>query len=233
MCTLTFVPLKSGNVITANRDESPLRNAAGLSPYISAAEREFLIAEEPLRGGTNIALGKENRYTVLLNGAFEPHDMSKKYGMSRGIVLLKSLDFNNAFLFADQFSFDNIQPFTLVDFSDAIREIRWDGNKIYKADYSLGEPRIWASAQLYSKDAIKSREQWFEELLENKALQPKDILDFHTNAGNGDEANDLVMNRENLVRTVSITQVCEMVDKKKVLHRDLIARTENSYGFEK
>ncbi len=195
--------------------------------------QQFLIAEEPLRGGTNIALGKKNRYAVLLNGAFEPHDMSKKYGMSRGIVLLKSLDFENAFHFADQFSFEKIQPFTLIDFSDAIREIRWDGNKIHKAKFSLNEPRVWASAQLYSKEAIKNREQWFAQLLEKKDLQPQDIRDFHFNAGNGDVANDLVMNRENLVRTVSITQVSEKIDEKKILHWDLIAQTENSYQFDK
>ncbi len=92
MCTLTYVPLKNEKIITANRDESPSRNASLLSPYFSAGGQAFYIAEEPLRGGTNIALGQNGRHSVLLNGAFEPHNMHQTYGMSRGIVLLKSLD---------------------------------------------------------------------------------------------------------------------------------------------
>ena len=232
MCTLTYVPLKSGRVITSNRDESPLRNASVLSPYISKTQEEYFIAEEPLRGGTNTAIGKNNRNTILLNGAFKPHDMTKTYGMSRGIVLLKSLDFQNAFAFADDFLFEKIQPFTLIDFQDtSIREIRWDGAKLHKAKFSVDEPHIWASAQMYLDKAQHDRKNWFERLLKSENLDAGKILDFHFNGGNGDPENDMVMKRLNLVQTVSISQVTEFENKKDISHYDLVNDSKTEYHF--
>ena len=233
MCTLSYVPLKTGRVITSNRDESPLRNASVLSQYISKTQEEYLIAEEPLRGGTNTAIGKNNRNTILLNGAFKPHDMTKKYGMSRGIVLLKSLDFQNAFAFANDFLFVNIQPFTMVDFQDtSILEIRWDGEKLYKATFSVDEPHIWASAQMYLAKAQEERRNWFEQLLKLENLDADKILDFHFNAGSGDLENDMVMKRGNFVQTVSISQVSELGNKKEIKHYDLVSDSETDYRFE-
>lgn len=233
MCTLTYVPLNSGRVITSNRDESPLRNASVLSLYISKNQEEYFIAEEPLRGGTNTAIGENNRNTILLNGAFKPHDMAKKYGMSRGIVLLKSLDFQNAFAYADEFLFENIQPFTLVDFQDtAIREIRWDGVMLHKATFSVDEPHIWASAQMYLDKAQQDRRAWFEDLLKIENLDADKILDFHFNGGNGDLENDMVMKRGNMVQTVSISQVSELGNKKEIKHYDLVSDSETNYHFE-
>ncbi len=233
MCTLTYIPLKHGRVITANRDESPKRNAGVLSPYYSAASHQFFIAEEPLRGGTNIAIGKDNRFSVLLNGAFVPHDMNREYGMSRGILLLKSLDSKNAFEFAEAFPFskEDIQPFTLVDIADSIRELRWDGEKVYKSEFSIHAPGIWASAQLYSAKSIENRKRWFADLLAKSNIDEKKILDFHFNAGNGDAENDLVMNRGNLVQTVSITQMSEVNNQKELRHFDLVGGTDAHYKF--
>lgn len=234
MCTLTYVPLKNGRIITANRDESPLRNAQLLSSYLSAGNQSYYIAAEPVHGGTNIALGQNGRYSVLLNGAFWPHDMSKTFGLSRGIVLLKSLDFRNVFEFADQFQFkeENIEPFTLIDFSDSIRELRWDGETIFKKEYSLEKPHIWASAQMYSAEARENRLGWFEELLEKGNITAAKILDFHFHAGNGDPENDLVMNRGGVVCTVSITQVSERESFKAIKHFDLVSNTESDYNFD-
>ena len=233
MCTLTYIPVKNGKIITANRDESPSRNASILSPYFSGNGQKFFIAEEPLRGGTNIALGKSGRHSVLLNGAFKPHNMYKSYGMSRGIVLLKSLDYKNAFEFADQFEFkkENIQPFTLIDFSDSICELRWDGDNVFKKEYSLNEPHIWASAQLYSPEAQENRKKWFGILIDKGNITPKEILDFHLHGGNGDSENDLVMNRLDKVCTVSITQISELEDQKAITHFDLINDTQAEYKF--
>lgn len=233
MCTLTYIPLKKGSVVTANRDESPLRNARVLSPYFAADGKEYLIAEEPLRGGTNIALGENGRNSVLLNGAFWPHDMSKTYGMSRGLILLKSLDYKNVIEFADDFQFknENIQPFTLIDFTDSIRELRWDGQTVFMKTYSFENPLIWASAQMYSAQAQENRMNWFRDFLNTENIAPDNILEFHFHAGNGDPENDLVMNRGDKVCTVSITQVFEKEGKMAIKHCDLISATETDYNF--
>ena len=232
MCTLTFVPLKEGLVITANRDESPLRNAHSLSSYYSARGEEYLIAEEPLRGGTNIAIGRTKRTAVLLNGAFHRHDMNKTYGLSRGIVVLKSLDDADLFAFADRFDFDTIQPFTLVHFADTIQEIRWDGNAIHRIEFDMNRPRLWASAQMYTPEVIARREVWFDRFLDKGKPTPESIADFHHHGGDGDPENDLVMRRGGVVRTVSITQVFSLNDSRNIRHWDLVEENELDYVFQ-
>ncbi|MEM9051763.1 MAG: hypothetical protein AAGC47_06895, partial [Bacteroidota bacterium] len=83
MCTVSYFPLERGSIVTANRDEAPFRNADGLVPYFNQSEDEFLIAKEPVHGGTNLAIGKEIT-SVLLNGAFVAHERKLNYRKSRG-----------------------------------------------------------------------------------------------------------------------------------------------------
>lgn len=228
MCTLTYIPIESGGkIITANRDESPLRSAHQLSKYRSNGNNTYYIAKEPRKGGTNIAIAVDGRVSVLLNGAFKPHKMGGDYVKSRGILLLESLDYENVFAFAENSFLNGIEPFTLVDFQDVIREIRWDGKKVYKKSFKIGEPLIWASAQLYSEDVREKRKKWFSELLSNEPNQD-DVLEFHFHGGDGDPANDLVMNRSGLVQTVSITQLVKSGDDGLIQHFDLVGSTDQS-----
>lgn len=226
MCTLTYIPTsENGKIITANRDESPLRNANKLSEYHTSQGEKYFIAKEPLKGGTNVAISPGKRMSVLLNGAFEPHKMGGNYVKSRGILLLESLEFSDIFHYAQQESLSGIEPFTLVEFQDAVREIRWDGENLHKKVVDSNQPQIWASAQLYSKRVIRKREDWFERFIE-KSPGEKEALDFHFHEGDGDPENDLVMNRNGLVRTVSITQLAETRGNWSVRHFDLVENTE-------
>lgn len=232
MCTLSFIPLKKGVVITTNRDESPRRNSNNLSRYISATGEKYLIAKEPIHGGTNLAIGEKSRMAVLLNGAFERHDMHKTYGLSRGIVVLKSLDPTDLFSFADTFDFDTIQPFTLVHFGDEIQEIRWDGEKIFKKEFKTDQPLLWSSPQLYLPEVRLKRQELFKDFLNQKDLTSESIAHFHFTGGTGDPANDFVMNRHGLVQTVSITQISEINHQKTIHHWDLVKNGKVDYAFD-
>ena len=228
MCTLTYIPIPGlGKIVTANRDESPLRNARKLSKHISSRNEAFFIAKEPLKGGTNIAISPENRISVLLNGAFEAHKMGGIYSKSRGLLLLETLNFSDVFEFAMKTSLIGVEPFTLIDFQKSIREVRWDGNSVHERIYSVNQPHIWASAQLYSKENRLKRRTWFSDLLESNPDQDS-ILNFHFRGGDGDPENDLVMNRKDLVQTVSITQIVEMEDQSMIKHFDLVENTEQT-----
>ncbi len=166
MCTLTYVPQPSGPIITANRDESPLRNASTLLEYTAKTDEKFLIAKEPIHGGTNFAGSTTGeKVAVLLNGAFRRHEMGGKYRLSRGLVVLESLEWNNLFEFSRHFDFEGVEPFTLFHFDNRPREIRWDGRDIYRREYAVDIPLIVASAQLYLPlDQVK-RHNWFREVL--------------------------------------------------------------------
>jgi len=231
MCTLTYIPIPGkGKIVTANRDESPFRNASSLSKHLSSSGDEYYIAKEPLKGGTNVAISPQNRMSVLLNGAFEAHKMGESYRKSRGILLLESLNYANVFEFVAKNTFKGIEPFTLIEFQENIREIRWDGNKVHKETYDQSQPQIWASAQLYSIEIRKKRQTWFENLLHQNP-QGEEVLEFHFNGGDGDPENDLVMNRNGLVQTVSITQLLDYQDQIEIKHYDLVENTKEVLAF--
>lgn len=91
MCTVTYLPVSTGFVLTQNRDEAPTR-----SPQIISKEKRFgtelLFPKDTKAGGTWIATARDGRTACLLNGAFEKHKHEPPYRLSRGLVLLDFLD---------------------------------------------------------------------------------------------------------------------------------------------
>ncbi len=223
MCTLSYYHRNDGPIITANRDESPARNATGLSDYLSEKGNRYFITREPLHGGTNLVIGYRTRVSVLLNGAFGPHEFGKKYRMSRGLIVLESLEYPDLFDFSENFDFAGIEPFTMVNFGDEIQEIRWDGNHISRKGYPKNEHHIWASAQLYAPGAIEKRRQWYADLTSSaQILETQNLFDFHQYGGDGDPQNDMVMNRSDLVRTISVSQVATISGERKIKHLNVL-----------
>jgi len=225
MCTVTFLPLDGAAAITANRDETPLRAASGLSPHLNTDRRVYHIAKEPLHGGTNMAIGEDGTVYVLLNGAFEAHPFGKNYAVSRGIMVLECLNYGSLAAFVQSFDFSDTEPFTLLRFGDRIEEIRWDGSELHEASFPLDQPKIWASAQLYSPEAIQNRQEWFADLLKNNP-GPEEVFQFHQTGGNGDPGNDMVMNRGGLVQTVSVTGVVADTREVAIHHLDLVSGSQ-------
>jgi len=220
MCTVTYLPKAGGGIVTASRDESPIRNADGLSLHSSSDRSEFLIAKEPLHGGTNLAIGKDFT-TVLLNGAFLPHKRKLKYRKSRGIVVLDSLNLQSLNEF-ERDDLEGVEPFTLLRFGKDIEELKWDDSVVNFQTHDLTKPLIVASAVLYSAEARAKRQKWFGDLFSVGSPNRNEIWSFHLNGGDGDPENDMVMNRHNMVCTVSISQVFTSNVKKEVKHFDLV-----------
>jgi hypothetical protein len=187
------------------------------------------MAKEPVHGGTNLAVGSSRKAVVLLNGAFEPHPFGGVYRRSRGLMVLDFLDFSDIEAFADSYNFDGIEPFTLVAFEGSIGELRWDGTNLHRAKFNPGSPHIWASAQLYTPAAREKRKVWFEDLLVQRSeeIDPAVIFDFHLRGGDGDPENDMVMNRFDLVRTVSISQLSSNRDTATLRHLNLLTERES------
>lgn len=228
MCTVTFIPVKQGPgfILTSNRDESPGRGKALPPASYNINGDAVYFPKDPSAGGTWIATSEDLHTACLLNGAFERHHWNPPYRKSRGLVLLDFFKVKDPQNFAADYDFDGIEPFTLllVDANRTISfdELRWDGTRIHHRQLDPAMPAIRSSATLYKPEIIRQREQLFSSWLsEKREPSPQETLEFHTTAGVGDSFNDLVMNRNDKVRTVSITQIIHATDKAKMIHRDL------------
>ncbi len=211
MCVLTYLPTKdSGFIFTSNRDESVARESA-IPPRKYEIEGHYVFfPKDPLGGGTWI--GGCDRFTLcLLNGGFEKHIPTPPYKQSRGKIILDFYKYYNVERFVNEYNFFNIEPFTLIVIDRAnqlvINEIRWNGERVFLQEIDSKTPKIWSSATLYPPEIIQERENWFNDFLEeNPSYTSEDALKFHHFGGKGDLENDIKMNRENKLKTLSVTQ---------------------------
>ena len=211
MCTVSFVPKEnSGFILTSNRDETVLRPSALPILQYSVEGKQLYFPKDPKAGGTWIATDGNQRTVCLLNGGFEPHDMSpeKVYRKSRGLVVLDAFSYSDAKTFADEYDLSGIEPFTLILVEHttelSLTELRWDGTRLHHAVMDHSVPRIWSSVTLYPKAVRTNREELFTALItKNGRPSGDEIMHFHRWAGEGDQRYDLVM-KQGLKQTVSI-----------------------------
>ncbi len=227
MCTVTYLPLGNSEfILTSNRDERVNRAADYPKPY-RVFDTLAIFPRDKEAKGTWFA-ATSNRFTLcLLNGAFEKHKHNPPYRKSRGLMLLDFFRFNDVKTFINEYDFSGIEPFTLLIFDKqkiiSIDEIRWDGTRFFHELKDARQPHIWSSATLYSRQTIREREQWFRDFLDHHPeYSENDILQFHHFGGRGDKANDLMMNRDNFLKTVSITSVTKRNDYAYITYEDTL-----------
>ena len=229
MCTVTFIPRSSeGYILTSNRDEKITRPSA-TPPFIEHYQHYTIIyPKDPLGGGTWIASDNRNNSICLLNGAFRRHKPHYPYRHSRGLIVLDYFKFNNLFDFIDFYDLNNIEPFTLVIIQDfRLFEFRWDGEHRHLRNLAFENPKIWSSVTLYDDYIIKKREDWFQDWLEKQsAFTLENILDFHTYAGEGNKKNNVMMERDNHIKTISITSIFNNQKTTTIYYKDIINKQE-------
>lgn len=229
MCTFTYLPLSPNSFIaTSNRDEQPDRAAQELEQVNNSNGVQLLFPKDPLAGGTWLSTANDNRLACILNGAFERHKRQLPYRRSRGLLLLDYFDYPGTSQFLKGYNFSGIEPFTMVMYDKGdLTELRWDGNIQYIKAIPPDMPHIWSSATLYTEQARAMRNTWFSQWLQEKhPFTVPDILHFHTTAGSSNTTNGLIMNRFNMVRTVSVTSILKTETSFEWLHKDLIHQTE-------
>jgi len=230
MCTVTYLPLSNSSfILTSNRDEGQYRKIAIPPEKYSIYGTQVYFPKDADANGTWFAAAETKFTLCLLNGAFERHEHRPPYRLSRGLMLLDFFKYNNVHDFISQYNFEWIEPFTLLIFEQSpdtsIHEIRWDEKKIYFGMRDATVPLIWSSAQLYPKAVIQQREEWFSSWLKanNKFTMEKIVL-FHKTGGTGDSHNDLLMNRDGIVFTVSITSVRREEKEGMMRYEDMISK---------
>ncbi len=218
MCTVTFIPAKDTFFITSNRDEKSGRMQAVPPMQHRYNNKCVVYPKDTEAGGSWIGLKDNGDAAVLLNGSFVKHTPAPPYRKSRGLVFLDMIMADMPVKEFLKIDLENIEPFTLVVFTNTdLYECRWDGNKKYSRQPGKDIPHIWSSATLYNAGTVKKREQWFAEWLnKNPNPEQQDILNFHRFAGDGNKQDDLLMNRNGAMHTVSITGI-EINDENAVM----------------
>jgi len=224
MCTVTYLPFVDGFTITSNRDEYFARKTHPPQKF----DNGLVYPKDALAGGTWIAAHTNGRVACLLNGAFEKHKHQPPYSKSRGLILLESFAFDDAENFAQNIDLTGVEPFTLI-LADANKliEFRWDETQKHIAQKDKNQPHLWASATLYGPLAQQNRQAWFAKWLQEHATAAeKNILAFHTSQHGHDIENDVVMERPNGVKTVSVSKVQVAKNNSLFTYVDLLTQRE-------
>lgn len=233
MCTVSFLPLADGFILTSNRDET-LDRKADFPISISTKSGEITFPQDPKAGGTWIA-GSSKKMICLLNGAFKKHTYQPPYKHSRGKVILDAFDSASFKAFRDNYDFSGLEPHTLVmvDFSNELElvELRWDGTTKHVNKKNHKETHIWSSCTLYPPKVVEEREQWFRSWQEKNKFTEENIKIFHKTGGSGDSKNDLLMSRTEKLKTISITSFVNKEDTTTFTYEDLILNETETFSL--
>lgn len=223
MCTVSYLPLAGGGyILTSNRDEAPDRNAVDLAKQ-ELGNGYLLYPVDPGAGGSWFCVSSEDKTACLLNGAYEPFLPDAKYTHSRGIVLLDLIKHASVSHFAETYDFSNTAPFTAVLVSsEKLHELIWDGSSVMLRELTADKPAFWSSVTLYPEDVRIWRKGLFETWLQaHPDFSQDDIINFHRYGSTDDHWNGFVMNREDRVKTLSISSVKREADEMQFIHDDL------------
>lgn len=234
MCTVTFIPVKDSFFITSNRDEKLNRKTAVSPAMIEHNGHKLFFPKDADAGGTWIVMKENGDAAVLLNGAFICHKAEPPYRLSRGIIILDIISTERPSYTFTKINLQDIEPFTLVLLeNNCLYEFRWDGTEKYCKQLNAGRPYMWSSATLYDGFAIKKREQWFASFLNNHPTPTQqDILHFHHFTDDGDKQNGLLMTRDGIYSTVSITSIFLTKDRGCVKYIDIKEKTSGEIKIE-
>ncbi|HMO60952.1 MAG TPA: hypothetical protein PKC39_06110 [Ferruginibacter sp.] len=224
MCTVSFVPLQHGVCITSNRDENIHRLPALPPAMYRHNNKPLWYPKDTAAAGSWFVCRPGGDCVVLLNGAFEKYIPAASYNKSRGLVLLDIALCINPVAAFENMPLQHIAPFTIIVFcKNTLYECRWDGENKYckKLDAAVGH--IWSSATLYTEAAQEKRKNWFSHALSQNMLNTQEaIMHFHTFTGDGDFANSLVMKRDNILQTLSITSAHITANGILLQHHDVV-----------
>ena len=233
MCTVSFIYDSEKAIITSNRDENIIRPGAIPPENYFSNGKNVIYPKDPKAGGTWFAVDSDGTVLVLLNGGAIKHKGIFTYRKSRGLIVLDIIYSKSPKDFWHQINLQNIEPFTLILYQQKkLYELIWDG--FIKGTTLLDETEnhIWSSVTLYPPEIRKKRTEWFVNFLKNRnAVSASEVIDFHNHTEKHDSENGLIINRENSMKTLSITQVIIEKNKGIVKYHDLINREDFSTTF--
>lgn len=233
MCTVSFVRCNDKTIITSNRDEQVLRpNAIEPKNYL-INNKNVIFPKDKKEGGTWYVVDEASNLIVLLNGADEKHVPKENYRKSRGLIVLELIGGNSPIEFWETIDLENIQPFTIVLFENQrLYQLQWNETKKSTIELDINQSHIWSSTTLYSKEVREKRKDWFYNFLDTKPqVDENEMFNFHRYTEEKNLENGLIINRNNFLKTLSITQTVIENNKVEIHYVDLISEKEFSTTF--
>ncbi len=224
MCTVTWIPASAGgHYLTSNRDEAPLRAAVDLVHRQAASGELLHYPVDQGAGGTWFCLSENQRAICLLNGAKRKHKHLPPYRRSRGLIVLDAYDYVDFDVFIRDHNLVGIEPFTMIlAEKERAKSLIWSGRKKVVVTIPQGKPCLWSSSTLYPYPVRQKRERLFNQFIAaNPEPTLEDVILFHQ-METGDTKNGFIMNRENKVRTISITAAHLGGENPYWIHKDLL-----------
>jgi Transport and Golgi organisation 2 len=233
MCTVSFIPAGDWIFLTHNRDEKSSRSSALAPREHSINGCRLIFPRDSAAGGSWIACNEYGHAAVLLNGAFTKHRHEPPYSRSRGLAFLEIVAAANLLQAYRQADLQGVEPFTVICWShQQLHECRWDGHYKHVQELDAVKAHTWSSVTLYDEENIAKRAGWFTAWQEQHPLpNMEDIIAYHLHAGEGDPENDLRMNRQGNMLTVSITALELSKEQVSMVYLDLSAGTRQSSLF--
>ena len=233
MCTVTFFRNGNKTIITSNRDESTSRPASEKPGTYNVNGKTLYYPRDPKAGGSWFAVDENASVAVLLNGAEIPHTIRGPFRKSRGLILLDILSAEKPLHAWNAINLNEVEPFTMVLYQDGtLTQLRWNYMEKSVRAYNTANNHIWSSVTLYSPEAIAQRKKWFREFQEEYPdADEHSILHFHSGYNVEDKFNGLLMNRENIVKTQSITQAVVLKHKVDLFYHDMTIKQEFSQSI--
>jgi hypothetical protein len=231
MCTVTFIPVNKTVFITHNRDEKKLRSKASAPVFNKLNGITLLFPKDGQAGGSWVGFNEHGHAAVLLNGAFKNHIPHPPYKKSRGLVFLDLLSSIDMLQDYGEQDLENIEPFTIILWNGTeLYECRWDAEKKHIKELDASRPHMWSSSTLYDDSAVEKRLSWFNQWRQqNPQPDLNEVIRFHLEGGDGDEWNDLRMNRSTEFSTLSITAMELSRHAGKMRYIDLGDQASSEY----
>ncbi len=233
MCTVSFVYANDSFLLTSNRDEKITRPSA-IEPKIYQTEsKKIIYPKDAKAGGTWFVVDEFGNAIILLNGGKTKHIPKEKYRLSRGIIVLELMSSNAIVSTWKTIDLNDIEPFTLLVLEgQQPYQLQWSGEEKFTDELEINQTYIWSSSTLYTPDIQQQRADWFVKYMnENKEISAEKMNFFHKNTEPKDDKNGLIINRDNLYKTLSVTQAIISGNSVFVHHSDLIQDKDYSITF--
>jgi uncharacterized protein with NRDE domain len=128
MCTVSYIPLAHGYLLTSSRDEYLQRETVPPRTYLHAGKKMIYPKDARSEGSWIVACHDES-VACLLNGAFEKHEKKPTQVTSRGRMFLESVQHIEIEEFVKSFDFEQVEPFTLLMIkNNSFSELKWNGS---------------------------------------------------------------------------------------------------------